>query len=178
MRETGKLRVKSSRHTPCAVRCGMGSRIPGSLVPKLELGNRRKAGPRVNRRIDGCYDGTAAKEVRSCGRGRLWRWSPRACRPLRRRGGRYALSWSARQLLPPDARRWTDRYPEIQVPTLLLWGSHDQVVPRWVGERLQRILPRARLEVLSDCGHMAPEERPEASLERVRAFLQEGDSGS
>jgi pimeloyl-ACP methyl ester carboxylesterase len=92
--------------------------------------------------------------------------------PLRQSGGRYALSWSARQILPADVASWTARYPEISVPTLLLWGSHDRVVPLRVGERLQRTLPRARLEVLRNCGHMPPEEKPGESLERVQTFLR------
>lgn len=96
--------------------------------------------------------------------------------PLRRAGGRYALSWSARQLLPPDIGTLIQRLPEIDVPTLLLWGARDRVVPPRFGEELERILPRAQLKVLPQCGHMLPEEKPEDGLEIVRSFMGEGVS--
>jgi pimeloyl-ACP methyl ester carboxylesterase len=92
--------------------------------------------------------------------------------PLRSPGGRYALACSARQLLPKDTSFWTSRYRDIDVPALLLWGSHDPVVPVSRGRMLQRALPRAKLEILDRCGHMPPEEAPTESLERVKAFLE------
>ena len=63
----------------------------------------------------------------------------------------------------------------IPVPTLLLWGDSDNVVPTWVGERLEQDLPDARLVVLRDCGHLPPEEKPDESFEALTAFLDETD---
>lgn len=68
----------------------------------------------------------------------------------------------------------TDRLGEIKVPTLVLAGGGDQVVPlastRLVAERI----PVARLEVDPECGHTV-----RASFrgydEMVEAFLAEGD---
>ena len=59
----------------------------------------------------------------------------------------------------------------LLLPTLLLWGRQDHVVPVFIGERLRVDLPRARLEVLDECGHIPHEERPTASLEMLEAFL-------
>ena len=61
--------------------------------------------------------------------------------------------------------------PILDVPTLLLWGRHDRVVPLWVGERLAEQLPQAELEVFERCGHVPPEELPEETLGAVTAFL-------
>ncbi|MGG0186814.1 intracellular short-chain-length polyhydroxyalkanoate depolymerase [Bacillus rhizoplanae] len=41
----------------------------------------------------------------------------------------------------------------IQVPTLVLQGDRDYVVPKAVGEELAKHLPNAKLVVLKDCGH-------------------------
>ena len=41
----------------------------------------------------------------------------------------------------------------IQVPTLVLQGDRDYVVPQAVGEELARHLPNAKLVILEDCGH-------------------------
>ena len=65
------------------------------------------------------------------------------------------------------------RLPEVDVPTLLLWGSRDPVVPVRIGEELERTLPGARLEVLPQCGHMLPEEKPVEGLAIVRTFMGE-----
>mgnify|MGYP006278055695 CR=1 FL=1 len=90
---------------------------------------------------------------------------------LRRPGGRHALSRTARRILPPDASRVTARYPELDIPTLLVWGREDPIVPVQVGERLQDELPRGRLEILEGCGHMPQEEEPGATLEMLLDFL-------
>ena len=68
----------------------------------------------------------------------------------------------------------TDRLGEIDVPTLVLAGGKDQVVPldstRLVAERI----PGARLEIDPECGHTV-----RASFrgydDLVEAFLAEGD---
>ena len=92
---------------------------------------------------------------------------------LRFPDGRYVLSRSAAQFQTPEAMSAIDRYPEMDIPTLLLWGRNDPVVPLWVGERLAVDLPRARLEVLEDCGHMPQEEAPQEALEHLLPFLSE-----
>ncbi|EMA6343442.1 alpha/beta hydrolase [Bacillus cytotoxicus] len=41
----------------------------------------------------------------------------------------------------------------VQVPTLVLQGDRDYVVPQVVGEELAKHLPHAKLTILKDCGH-------------------------
>jgi pimeloyl-ACP methyl ester carboxylesterase len=91
--------------------------------------------------------------------------------PLRKRAARRALLWAASQIVPEDIDALTARFPELDVPTLLLWGKHDRVVPLWVGERLAAALPRGELEVLERCGHVPPEELPQRTRDVVAAFL-------
>lgn len=93
--------------------------------------------------------------------------------PLERPGVLEALLESALHIQPPDLDRLTARYPEVDAPTLLLWGRHDRVVPSWVGARLARALPWARLTVLERCGHIPHEELPAASVEVLTRFLDE-----
>ena len=82
-----------------------------------------------------------------------------------------AIIHTALQIMPANWAEQTARYQEVDMPTLLLWGRHDGVVPLSVGEKLESVLPRARLEVLEECGHLVPEEFPEDSLEIVLDFL-------
>lgn len=63
------------------------------------------------------------------------------------------------------------RLPEIGVPTLVIHGDRDPIVPLHLGEELVAGIPRARLVVLPGVGHHPPRERPEAFCQLVRAFL-------
>jgi pimeloyl-ACP methyl ester carboxylesterase len=88
-----------------------------------------------------------------------------------------ALIDSARQIRPDRLESLTARYPQLDVPALLLWGRQDRVVPLWVGQRLARDLPSARLHVFDRCGHLPPEELPEDSWAVLEAFLGAADPG-
>jgi pimeloyl-ACP methyl ester carboxylesterase len=68
-------------------------------------------------------------------------------------------------------RRLDPLLPELTVPTLVVWGSDDAVVPRECGERYARLIPDARLEVVDRSGHAVDLERPEALAELVRGFV-------
>ena len=91
---------------------------------------------------------------------------------------RTALIKTAARIIPPDFADITRRIPEIDLPTLLLWGRHDWVVPLDVAERLAAALPKAQLEVMEECGHVPPDELPKESLEIVLKFLRAGGDGS
>jgi pimeloyl-ACP methyl ester carboxylesterase len=80
---------------------------------------------------------------------------------------------SAQQIRPAELDRIIARYPTLDVPTLLMWGRGDRVVPLSVGERLEKDLPRARLVVLDRCGHLPAEELPEESYAVLERFLDE-----
>jgi pimeloyl-ACP methyl ester carboxylesterase len=49
---------------------------------------------------------------------------------------------------------------EIQIPTLLIWGEEDKVVPLEIGQRLLQDLPNAELITYEKTGHLVTEERP------------------
>ena len=97
--------------------------------------------------------------------------------PLDDPDGVRALLDVGRQIVPENIDVWSSRYAEIDVPALLLWGRHDRVVPLAIGRRLQAGLPNAHLEILDGCGHMPPEELPEASLAILETFLDAHPTG-
>ena len=92
--------------------------------------------------------------------------------PLYDAAHRTALIKNAMRIIPSDLADFTARIPEIDLPTLLLWGEQDRVVPLHVAERLLADLPQARLEIMKNCGHVPPEELPKESLEIVLRFLR------
>jgi L-proline amide hydrolase len=70
-------------------------------------------------------------------------------------------------------RTWdiTERLHEIDVPTLLVSGRHDEATPLIVGTIHERI-PGSQWEIFEDSSHMPHVEEHEAFLERVEAFLR------
>lgn len=65
-----------------------------------------------------------------------------------------------------------DVLAEIRVPTLLLWGEHDQRAPLPIGEELNRSIPGSELVVVPGAGHLSNAEAPDAFNTQVRRFLR------
>ncbi len=68
----------------------------------------------------------------------------------------------------------SERYRDIEVPVLLLWGREDRVTALSWGERLQNELADARLRVYPRCGHFPMIEAARPSLRDLREFLDVG----
>jgi pimeloyl-ACP methyl ester carboxylesterase len=61
--------------------------------------------------------------------------------------------------------------PPIELPTRVLWGEHDPVLPlRWA-DRLQEFFPRLRFDAAPDAGHFVHWETPDAAAHEIRAFF-------
>jgi len=65
------------------------------------------------------------------------------------------------------------RLRRIAVPTLALWSEYDRLIPPVYGQAYRDAIPGAVFELLPDCGHMAPLERPEEVAEAIGSFLDE-----
>jgi pimeloyl-ACP methyl ester carboxylesterase len=63
------------------------------------------------------------------------------------------------------------KYKNISVPTLILWGRHDRIIPLKVGELLNQALPNSVLEIFEECGHVPQEEQPQQTIARISKFL-------
>jgi pimeloyl-ACP methyl ester carboxylesterase len=61
--------------------------------------------------------------------------------------------------------------PRHSIPTLLLWGDRDPVVPTATAPALAAALPQSRLVVLPGCGHLPFAEDPDAFAAAVLPFL-------
>lgn len=84
-----------------------------------------------------------------------------------REGNRVALMRRMDQLAPGPYQR----LPEIKVPTLILWGERDRLIPlRW-GREFEKAIPGSRLVVFPKLGHVPQEEDPAATLAALRDWL-------
>lgn len=91
--------------------------------------------------------------------------------PLANRGGRHALLHTARQCIPANADELIAQIATINVPTFILWGREDKVIPLKVGQLLHQLIPNSTLEVVERCGHIPQEEKPEETISRISRFM-------
>jgi pimeloyl-ACP methyl ester carboxylesterase len=61
---------------------------------------------------------------------------------------------------------------KIACPTLVLCGRQDVLTPLSEHEAMAAKIPGARLEIIEDCGHLSPLERPAAVTAALRRWLQ------
>ena len=93
-------------------------------------------------------------------------------RQLKNRFTTAKLVWQPRSY-DPHLPKWLHR---IKVPTQLIWGEHDQLFPLRIAEEYERLIPRAELTVLADCGHLPPIEQADQTAELVTTFANQADS--
>ena len=60
----------------------------------------------------------------------------------------------------------------LETPTLVLFGTHDLVMPPELGRHYKELLPNAHLVFVYDAGHAISAERPEAFAEVTEDFLE------
>ncbi|HKP37405.1 MAG TPA: alpha/beta hydrolase [Pyrinomonadaceae bacterium] len=92
-------------------------------------------------------------------------------RPIAAPGGRYALLKIGQQAIPKNFDELTQQYPKLKVPTLIIWGVNDKIIPPVIGEMLHAAVGGSRLELINNCGHMPQEEKPEETIKLMREFL-------
>ena len=84
---------------------------------------------------------------------------------------KYAIVTGARQLIPEDLDQFSQNYGRLKIPTLVIWGREDEMLPLAIGERLNAELPNSELVVLDNVGHAAQEENPALILPLLENFL-------
>lgn len=63
------------------------------------------------------------------------------------------------------------RLASIRVPTLVVWGREDEMIPLAAGEQLRDGIAGAQLVVLDHCGHIPHVEKPAEFTRAVLEFL-------
>jgi pimeloyl-ACP methyl ester carboxylesterase len=71
-----------------------------------------------------------------------------------------------------------DRLPEVKVPTLIVWGEKDSIIPVRDADEFERLIEDSRKMVMKDTGHIPMAERPTAFNDVLVEFLaEEGPAG-
>jgi pimeloyl-ACP methyl ester carboxylesterase len=59
----------------------------------------------------------------------------------------------------------------VRVPSLVVWGDHDKVVPQSAAGVYAKSLPNAKIEIVKGCGHCVDMEQPDALAKLVTQFI-------
>lgn len=86
---------------------------------------------------------------------------------LRNRFMAAKLGWEPRWF-NPALERWLHR---IAVPTLVLWGDDDKLLPSRYAAPWGERVPQARVEIIPQCGHLPHIEKVDTAAAAVLAFL-------
>ena len=77
------------------------------------------------------------------------------------------LSWQPRGY-DPNLRKWLHR---IKVPTLLIWGAQDRLLPQDYAFAYQQLIPGSKAVVLPECGHLPHVEKGEEFAAELERFV-------
>ncbi|OGA13230.1 MAG: alpha/beta hydrolase [Betaproteobacteria bacterium RIFCSPHIGHO2_12_FULL_69_13] len=76
------------------------------------------------------------------------------------------LAWEPR-LHDPFLPKWLHR---IEVPVKIVWGAEDRILPAAFANEFKRLLPKAEVEIVPQCGHLPQTEKAEQFCDIVFRF--------
>ncbi|HSI60636.1 MAG TPA: alpha/beta fold hydrolase [Ideonella sp.] len=85
-----------------------------------------------------------------------------------REGNRRALRLRFQQMAMGEG---SERIKTLHLPTLILWGGRDRLIPPAQAQLFARDIPGSRVQVFPGLGHVPQEEDPEVTAAAVQAFL-------
>jgi pimeloyl-ACP methyl ester carboxylesterase len=89
-----------------------------------------------------------------------------------------AFFHTIRSVIDPAGQRVSARdrlYLAADMPTLIVWGDKDSVIPVEHAAIAHELIPGSRLEIFEGCGHFVPIEAPERFVEVLEDFLATTD---
>jgi pimeloyl-ACP methyl ester carboxylesterase len=66
---------------------------------------------------------------------------------------------------------------EVRIPTLLVWGEHEHLVPLDIAHQYASLMPNARLEMVADAGHVVDLEQPDELAKLIRGHAATSQGG-
>jgi pimeloyl-ACP methyl ester carboxylesterase len=80
---------------------------------------------------------------------------------------------AAKQAVPPDHDAIERQFSSINVPTLVIWGEQDSIIPFRYASRFAHDIATSRLAAVPSCGHVPQEEQPAATAALIATFLEQ-----
>ena len=79
------------------------------------------------------------------------------------------FGWQPR-FFNPRLERWLHR---VNVPTHVIWGDRDRIIPPAYAEAFRRLIPQSRLTMIADAGHLPQVEQHAAVVAAMQGFLRD-----
>ena len=98
--------------------------------------------------------------------------------PFRGVEGRRAYLRAARALRTEELSSRMEEVERLDIPTLVVWGAHDEFQPLANGSRLAAAIRHARMEVIEEAGHFLPEDAPERLADLILEFTTRQEATS
>jgi pimeloyl-ACP methyl ester carboxylesterase len=93
-------------------------------------------------------------------------------RPFSDAPGHDALLTHLRSLDTTETAELEPELASIAIPTAIVWGQHDGILPLSIGRRLQAMIPGASLDVIPGGRHFTPEEAPRVIADVIADLLR------
>jgi 4,5:9,10-diseco-3-hydroxy-5,9,17-trioxoandrosta-1(10),2-diene-4-oate hydrolase len=77
---------------------------------------------------------------------------------------------------PPRSPELEAKMAELDVPTLVMFGTSDRVIPPAMGRHYRALLPKCQMVLVYDAGHVVDVDRPEAFAALIEDFVPEPDT--
>lgn len=87
---------------------------------------------------------------------------------------RHSFARTVRSVIDPGGQSVSaqDRlYLAARVPTMIVWGAQDHIIPVSHGRQAHEMMPGSRLEVIDGCGHFPHAEEPQRFAELLLDFM-------
>jgi pimeloyl-ACP methyl ester carboxylesterase len=154
---------------------GLGKEVHAILravaLPGSELVMPFVLAPQVQRLLASAGGVAARLGFRSSVRGaEVWR-SYTGLTEIR---GRTAFVHTVRSVIDVTGQRVSARdrlYLAEEIPTLVVWGDRDRIIPVSHAHATHALIPGSRLEIVPGVGHFLPFEAPDAFLEALLGFV-------
>jgi pimeloyl-ACP methyl ester carboxylesterase len=89
---------------------------------------------------------------------------------------RQAFIYTLRGIVDPGGQRVSARdrlYLAETIPTMLIWGDRDPIIPVTHGYSTQKQIPGSRLEIIDDAGHFPYRDDPRRFAKVLSRFIDE-----
>ena len=104
----------------------------------------------------------------------------RSLKTVSDKSSRQAFLASARAVIGPrgqtvSAKQHFEKFEKL--PSLLVWGGKDNMIPPAHADNLRREVPNSRVEIFSSAGHFPQLDEPELFFRALDRFLEEPAAG-
>jgi pimeloyl-ACP methyl ester carboxylesterase len=83
----------------------------------------------------------------------------------------WSLGAVAKFIWPFPDQGLAKRIHRINVPTLIIWGKQDKLIPVAYAEEFQKRIANSRVEIIDQSGHIPQMEQLDKTLALVKAFI-------